>query len=58
MLRLKTSVPHFSLLAAVLAIQKILSVLVHLQLRDHHLGRVDADWDCLAVGLISCHALN
>merc|ERR1719161_93376 len=46
------------LLGAILALQKRLPVLVKLDTSDDHLGRVDTNWHCLSVCLVSGHPLN
>ena len=47
-----------SLLGAVLALEKILAVLVHVNLGDNNLGGVDADGNGGTVGLLAVDTLN
>ncbi len=46
------------LLGAVLALEKILAVLVHVNLGDNNLGGVDADGNGGTVGLLAVDTLN
>merc|ERR1719277_519421 len=45
-------------LRAVLPGEKSLPVLVHFDLRDHDLGGMDANLNCLTIGLLACHPLH
>ena len=39
-------------------LQYLLPILIQLQLRDLDFARRDANWDTLAVALLSCHTLD